>query len=133
MGDAFTQYKMGLNHVGAYAVSGIPFATSSLSAPTGSGAPLKVDFPFVTRFVVIKNTNSTSANLRVGFSANGIKGTNYILLNKDESFSADLKLTSIFLIGDTTAVNASVVAGMTGIPANQYDLASAYSGSVGVG
>ena len=82
--------------------------------------------------MLVKNNNSTSATLRVGFSSNGVKsGKNYTTLAKDESFCADLKLTSIFLLGDTTAVTCSVVAGLTGITG--YDLTSAYSGSVGVG
>jgi hypothetical protein len=128
----FEYPKAGLGSVSNYQVSGIPFASSSIVAPTGSGTPLEITFPSVTKFVVVKNTNSTSATLRAGFSANGVKsGKNYVTLAKDESFCADLKLTSIFLLGDTTAVTCSVVAGLTGITG--YDLTSAYSGSVGVG
>lgn len=132
MADQYVNLKAGLSSVGNYQVSGIPFATSSLIAPTGSNAPLEVKFPSVTKFVVVKNINPSSASLRIGFSANGVKnGKNYVTINKDESFCADLKLTSIFLLGDTTALTASVLAGLTGITG--YDLTAAYSGASGVG
>jgi len=123
--------KPGLNHVGNYQVSAIPFATSSVVAPTGSGTPLEISFPTITKFVVIKNINPTSATLRIGFSANGIKGTNYVTIGKDESFCADIKLSSVFLLGDTSAVTASLFAGLTGI--SGYNLTAAYSGSTGIG
>jgi hypothetical protein len=132
MADQSVNLRAGLHNVGSYQVSGIPFASSSIVAPTGSGTPLEITFPSVTKFVLVKNNNSTSASLRVGFSANGVKnGKNYITLAKDESFCGDLKLTSIFLLGDSAAVTCSVVAGLTGITG--YDLTTAYSGSSGVG
>ena len=123
--------KPGLNHVGNYQVSAVPFATSSVVAPINSATPLEITFPSVTKFVVIKNINSTSATLRIGFSANGIKGTNYVTIGKDETFCADIKLSSIFLLGDSSAVTASLFAGLTGI--SGYDLTAAYSGSTGIG
>jgi len=132
MADQYVNLRPGLNNVGNYQVSGIPFASSSIVAPTGSNTPLEITFPSVTKFVIVKNTNSTSATLRVGFSSNGVKsGKNYITLAKDESFCGDLKLTSIFLLGDSAAVTCSVAAGLTGITG--YNLTTAYSGASGVG
>ena len=126
-------YKAGLNHVGSYQVSGIPYVTSSLIAPASSSNPLEIVFPSVTKTVVVKNVHPSSSALRIGFSANGIKnGTNYFVLQQNESFAADLKLTSIFLLSNNgTAVSASIMAGLTGI--SGYDLTTAYSGSSGVG
>ena len=124
--------KAGLNHATSYVVSGVPFVTSSIIAPTGSNTPLEIVFPTVTKFVIVKNNNPASAVLRVGFSSNGIKNSkNYLTLNKDESFCGDIRLTSIFLLGDTSAVTCSVIAGLTGIEG--YDLTAAYSGSEGIG
>lgn len=132
MADQSVNLRPGLGNVGNYQVSGIPFASSSIVAPTGSNTPFEVSFPSVTKFVLVKNTNPTSASLRVGFSSNGVKnGKNYLTLAKDESFCGDLKLTSIFLLGDTSAVTCSVVAGLTGITG--YNLTTAYSGAAGVG
>lgn len=134
MADQSVALKPGLNNVGNYQVSGIPFASSSIVAPATSSTPVEISFPSVTKFVVVKNINPTSGTLRVGFSANGVKtGTNYFLLDKGESFSGDLKLSSMFLLSNNgTAISASVIAGLTGIVPG-FNLTSAYSGSVGVG
>lgn len=134
MSDQSVSLKAGLNSVGNYQVSGVPFASSSIVAPATSSNPTEVVFPSVTKFVVIKNINPTSGTLRVGFSSNGTKtGTNYFLLDKGEAFSGDLKLSSIFLLSNNgTAISASVIAGLTGIVPG-FNLTSAYSGSVGVG
>lgn len=134
MADQSVALKPGLNNVGNYQVSGIPFASSSIVAPATSSTPVEILFPSVTKFVVVKNINPTSGTLRVGFSANGVKtGTNYFLLDKGESFSGDLKLSSLFLLSNNgTPISASIIAGLTGIVPG-FNLTSAYSGSVGVG
>lgn len=120
----------GLSNVGSYQVAGIPWATSSLDIPGSSGTPVEVSFPQVTKFVVVKNL--TSDSLRVGFSANGVRNTNnYFVLTNLESFSGDFRVTKIYLLGDSAATSASVVAGLTGIPAGE--LVNSWSGSAGVG
>lgn len=125
------QYKAGLGNVGNYQVSGIPYVTGVV-APIVSGTPLEISFPSVTKFIIIKNVVSGSHALRVGFSANGVQGTNYFTLQKDESISVDLKITKLYLIGDSAnTVDTQVIAGLTGIDASQ--LTSSWSGSLGVG
>ena len=133
MADQYVNLRPGLNNVGNYQVSGIPFASSSILAPATSSTPVQISFPSVTKFVVVKNVNAVTGTLRVGFSANGTKtGSNYFLLDKGESFAGDLKLSSIFLLSNSgTAISASIIAGLTGIAG--YDLTAAYSGSSGVG
>lgn len=126
--------QSGLGSVGSYQMSGIPWASSSV-APAYSSNPesaLKIEFPYVTKFIVVKNTNSTSTNLRVGFSANGIVTDNYFVLGKGESFEGDLRVTQLFLISDNSSlVSASVVVGLTGIDSS--NLPNSWSGSAGVG
>lgn len=125
------QYKAGLANVGSYQVSGIPYVTSSV-APILSDPPLQITFPTVTKFVIVKNTDTNNRVVRVGFSANGIVGTNYFSLSQNESFAADLKVSSIFLLGNNSnTVQVSVIAGLTGIDAQQ--LPNNWSGSAGVG
>jgi len=132
MSDQYVNLRAGLNNVGSYQVSGIPWATSSLNAPSTSSAALQVSFPSITRFVVVKNVATGSVKVRVGFSANGVKGSNYFLLDKDESFQGDLKVSSLYLLSNNgTPVPVSIVAGLTGIDAAQ--LPSNWSGSAGVG
>jgi hypothetical protein len=133
MSDQYVLLRPGLNNVGSYQVSGIPWATSSMSAPISSSAPLEITFPTITKTVLIKNVNSTSAKLRVGFSVNGIKNSNnYFLLDKDEFFEGDLKLSKIYLLSNNgSTVSVSVIASLTGIDANA--LPNNWSGSSGVG
>jgi hypothetical protein len=71
--------------------------------------------------------------MRVGFSDNGVKtSNNFFLLSAGESFAADLKVTRIYLMSNnSTVLTASVIAGLTNIPASE--LINNWSGSLGVG
>jgi len=134
----FLKYQVGLGHVGSYQVSSRPFLTSSLAVTGSGGTPLSISFETVTKFITVTNTIAASdppAPLRFGFSANGVKGApnnNYIVLDNGESYSADFKVTSVFLRGDTTTnCSASIIAGLTGI--SQASLATNWTGSAGIG
>lgn len=126
-------HRPGIGNASSYQVSGIPWASSSLSVPTSGSAPLEISFPLVTKGIVVKNVSTGSVQMRVGFSANGVTSTNnYFLLSAGESFAADLKVTRIYLMSNNgTALTASVVAGLTNIPATE--LVANWSGSAGVG
>lgn len=135
---ALNNIRSGLGYVPAYQVSSIPFLTSSLTVPDRNSTPLEINFQLVTRFVVVTNTYGGAQNipLRVGFSENGVKGTennNYLILNNGESFEADFRVTKMFLLSDSTtfATSGSVVAGLTDIGASM--LIYNWSGSIGVG
>jgi hypothetical protein len=127
------QYKAGLWNASSYVASGIPWVTSSIVAPLSSGTPTEISFPSVTKFITIKNISTGSEKLRVGFSSNGVKTTNnYFLLSASESFSADLKVTDIYLLSDNISyATASVIAGLTGIDVS--NLPNNWSGSAGIG
>lgn len=73
--------KSGPNNVPSYQLSGIPFVTTSVPLEVqgprvgGSGTsanPIKVKFPYVTRFFTINNTGPNA--LRVAFSKSGSFG-----------------------------------------------------------
>ncbi len=136
-------YYVGIANVGSYQVSGIPFASSSIAAPASSGTPAEVNFPFVTQRIIIRNTSS--GDLRVGFSANGIKGTNYFIIPAGTSTSTfpqsefRVKVNSVFLLANAaTPTSASVFAELTNIDEHLLynsgpTLLPNWSGSVGVG
>ena len=70
MSDNFFNYRAGLSSVGQYQMSGIPFVTASFTVPNSASGPLEFEFPQVTRFFTIINTNNAgSSPLRFGFSA----------------------------------------------------------------
>jgi len=129
----------GLNHVGAYQVSGQPFATGSVNCTTAT----KISFPYVTRWVIVRNRSATaSEDLKVGFSQNGVEGTNYFVLpnafgatSEDRSSiisPLELKVSEIWLSGSS---DVDIVAGLTGIPAARTTTedGTSWSGSAGVG
>ena len=131
-------HSPGLGNVGSYQMSARPYLTSSLSVPSSSATPLEISFDTVTSFVVITNTlpgSATNVPLRFGFSENGVKGSvnnNYGILNNGESFEADFRVTSVFLLSDSdNECSASVIAGLTGICSQR--LPNNWSGSAGVG
>ena len=126
-------YNSGVYAVGQYQMSAKPYATGSLAV--SAATPLQINFPFVTKFVTIKNsTTGSNSTMRVGFSANGVNGTNYYTLENGESYTADLRVVSVFLRGDVAPCTATVIAGLTGIQSELRDtLGPNYSGSIGVG
>jgi len=136
----YFDYRAGLGNVGSYQASAKPFLSSSINV-SSSGEVVRINFPNVTRFVTIKNVGSddggTDILMRVGFSENGTNGlsdNNFLLLSNQESYSADWRVTSLYLKVDTTGsfnATASVIAGMTAIDAGE--LQHNWTGSSGVG
>lgn len=130
----------GLGSVGSYQMSGIPYASSSLTVPVNSSTPLQIQFPYVTKFVTVVNEGTAPAPaIRVGFSVLGVSGSgkNYFLLDNGESYTGEWRIEDIYLISNTTAqASASVIAGLTPIPRGIPPFTTTgnnWSGSSGVG
>ena len=134
-------YSVGLNNVGSYQVSGRPFTSGSLNATNS----MSVQFPYVTQWVtIINHDNGASGHLRVGFSENGVEGTNYFRLGpqtgneETQNTTINVKVTELWFSGST---NFDIVAGLTNIPVQRINNLSGsdgivgnnWSGSVGVG
>lgn len=126
------------NDTSNYLVGAIPYVTSSLVVPASSGTPLAITFPNVTQFVTVRCDDATNA-VRVGFSANGVKGTeqnNYFTLTSSGTYTGEWRVGKIFLLSDTTsASSATVIAGLTPVPGDQVGggIISNWTGSMGVG
>jgi hypothetical protein len=105
-------YKPGLGNAASYEVSGIPYITGGLDP---SAAEVSLSFPLVTRWVVVSNTDPAAANtVKIGFSSNGVGGSNYYLLSGSQTTPRlEVKVTELYLNGAST--NVSVIAGLTGI------------------
>ena len=132
MTDTMHLHRPGIGNASSYQVSGRPWVSSSLAVPVSGSTTLEIAFPQVTKSLIIKNVSTGSVQMRVGFSDNGVKGTNFFILSGGESFAADLKVTRIYLMSNNgTALTASVVAGLTNIDA--LELTNNWSGSAGVG
>jgi len=78
------QQPPGISFGPAYEVSGVPYVTSSVSDEVTT-TPVRVAFPFVTRWVEVVNTGN--AELRIGFSENGVLGKGAAHLPDDVIYS----------------------------------------------
>ena len=124
-------YTAGLNNVGSYQVSGIPYLSGGIDATSGAS----LNFPNVTRWIQI--TNSGSADLYYGYSLNGAAGDNAgIVLPNSSTPRLEVKATELYLRGGTSG-GVYVAAGLTNLPTSRVDniapSGSNWSGSVGVG
>jgi hypothetical protein len=106
----------GANSVAEYLSSGLPFVTASIQSAT----PFKIDFPFVTSEIYI-NVSGTNA-VRLGFTADGILGNNYFVVQGgDNSTPLRIRCKSIYIMAHAGAsVGYSVMAAMTTIPGKNF-------------
>ena len=125
--------RAGLGNTNSYLTSGIPFVTSSVVSPALGSGSLVIEFPQVTKFITVKNTTTNSHPVRIGFSENGINGDNFFLLEKEESFTAELRVVDLHILSNDANHNptVTVIAGLTTIDRNE--LPTNWSGSAGVG
>ena len=129
-------YTAGLNNVGSYQVSGIPYLSGGLYLTSGGS----LSFPYVTRWFQVVNKDVNN-DLRIGFSALGVIGTNYYTIPKAEQNAdgpthntgrLELKVSSIFISGSQ---DVDIIAGLTKIDraSTTTDTGANWSGSSGVG
>ena len=124
--------KPGLNDTPSYQVSGIPYVTRSvIDEVPAAPASIRVTFPFVTRFFHVACDTGSTEDLRIGFTANGIKdavatgpgysttgsNNNYFIVRKgDETPRLDVRCTEIYFSGDGDVSSFEIIAGLTVIP-----------------
>lgn len=130
--------EVGINHVPAYQVSGIPFASGGINCSSGKGAQV-VYFPSVTRWVTVVN-NDISNDVKVGFSKVGVDNNNFFTVPNlggapgllAHTHVLELKVSELWISGST---DVDIVAGLTSITNERTttDTGSSWSGSAGVG
>lgn len=124
-------YTAGLNNVGSYQVSGIPYLSGAIDARTGAS----LTFPNVTRWIQISNSGSTV--LQYGYSSLGAAGSNVgIVFPNSTTPRMEIKATELYLQGGVAA-GTYVAAGLTNLPNSRVDNIGPsgpnWSGSIGVG
>ena len=122
----------GINDVGSFQVSGIPYITGSAALATGFDKEQRISFPAVTKQITIKNTSSaTAANLIVSFSSakaagdrDTSNGKHFITLfspantttqGKQSEITLDAKVKELFIRADGAACTWELYASLTGI------------------
>jgi hypothetical protein len=136
-------YGVGFNNVGSYQASAKPYIQTELIVPASSsnaGTALEVAFPKVTKFITVRNDGTASEEIRLAFASGGLgvnklgatSGNNYIKIAQSASFSADFRVTKLYLMSeDGHTPNATVIAGLTQIDATR--LPDSWKGDNGVG
>jgi len=121
-------YGVGLRNVGSYQVSGHPFITGSIIQANPNPTEHRIDFPYVTKKIVVKNYKTTgSKKIEVRFVSTSSMTTDehHISVSPDSSVTLDIKCTSIFLTTNNQAQTGQyeVYAALTNIPAERmYEL-----------
>jgi hypothetical protein len=117
--------KSGPNHVPSFEISGLPYVTRSVSNEV-TATPIKVSFPFVTRFFTINNIGA--GELRVGFTENGVNSNpdaNYFILgaNMTGSIRQEIRCKDLFFRRHgNTSTGFEIIAGLTTIPHGQLPI-----------
>ena len=136
--SVFNYGAPGLGHVGSYQVSGKPYLSGGINVSTATQAgigPLEINFPSVTRWIIVTNHDTTN-DVDVAFSSLGFDSNNFFTVSSDTNDRAnmmtqrmELKVSRIYLSGTSTQVD--VIAGLTGISSGS--ILDNWSGSSGVG
>lgn len=105
----YNNTRSGPNNTAEYMASGLPWVTSS----TGIGtSPWKIQFPYVTNHLSFCVTGSGA--VRVGFTQNGVNGTNFALIPGGAGWvQFDVRCKEIYVRSDSATQNLSIMAGLT--------------------
>lgn len=124
-------YSVGLQHVGAYQVSGVPYLSSS-AIPATQDESFRFQFPTVTKKIIVKSTSNTNVrmhfapyDLSVGptfdFTQGANTNANFFLILAGAQVEFNLKCREVFF--SSTSTNATneiqVFAELTNIPASR--------------
>lgn len=116
--------KAGFSSAGEFQSSALPYVTSS-QAPVAASGVMRIDFPKVARFITFANHDVAANRLRIGFTRNGVLlSGNHFLLTGQQAVTFELRVKSVFVAGDSTSPQFSLMAGLTTVDAKDMPLLS---------
>lgn len=110
----FNYPASGLNNVAEYMASGLPWVTSSVA----STSPYTYNFPYVTSTIQVQNSGSMP--LRLGFTQNGVNGSNFYVVPSGGSLELDVRVITLYVRAESGTTNYSIFAGLTQIPTRGF-------------
>jgi hypothetical protein len=112
----------------------VPWVTASQApANTGSPVPQKFSFNFVTNFLTLTSTESNKP-VRLGFSSNGVLGSNYMVVLGQASQTIEVKCKEVYVLADgNSSAKFTLVAGMTPVSATKFPILTGSTGFDGIG
>jgi len=121
------------NHAAEYQVSGIPYVTGSATEElTSETNTVKIEFPSVTRWIIVQCTGSAGAKgnaaLKFGFSHNGVVSSasgsalmHFTVLDGQKTDRMEVKCKELYFAKDGTAnAGFQVIAGLTGVESKYF-------------
>ena len=100
--DPFNRYGVGINNVGSYQVSGIPWITGSTAL--AKGQEIKYEFKKITKNITV--INNSAQDIRIHFASTGsdtgasgvMTGSHFVLLNSaEDSYTFNVKASEIYI------------------------------------
>ncbi len=118
---SFNNPTPGFGYSPEFQSSALPWVTSSI-ALSGASNALRIDFQMCTRFITLVNL-SAAANggvLAFGFTAAGMSdvNSNKYYLSASQTLTTELRVKTLFVMGQNTSVPFSMLAGLTSVPAS---------------
>jgi hypothetical protein len=100
-GAGNSPYRVGINNVGSYQVSGLPYITGS--SALAKGQEVKYVFPKVTKSITV--INRSAQDIRVHFHTTGavhpsgvMTGSHFVLFDsKEDSYTFNVKASEIYI------------------------------------
>lgn len=128
-------YSVGLNHVGAYQVSGKPFLLVP-TLPTTNNESVRIQFPNVTKSITFKVKHQirvhfapydTNIPPAFDFTTSASTNGNYFIVLANTTHTFDVKCKEVFFstsnVSNLSAGDVEVFAELTNIPAaRMFDL-----------
>ena len=135
--DGKHPYRVGVNNVGSYQVSGFPWITGSASL--AKGQEVRYKFPRITKSITV--INRSAQDIRVHFHTTGavhpsgvMTGSHFVLMDsKEDSYTFHVKASEIYVSAPhaygASAASFTIVAELTQIevPSNWEQTGSGIS------
>lgn len=124
---------VGEHYTPAYQISSIPYLSSSVIS---NGQVHEYEFPYATRFVNVTNRGTTTDQICISFTQNGLKPAtgNFVTLESKTSLQQEIRTTTLFVsCSSGTDVKYQLFCGLTMIPAKNFLLLTGSNGYQGIG
>jgi len=111
-------YSVGINNVGSYQSSGVPYCSGSAAHPDNT--QVQYDFPRITRSITVTNTTGPAIIVHFNSQADGniVTGRHYVTLSGSMTSQRFEVRTDKIFISNGSGVDASysIAAEITSIP-----------------
>jgi len=106
----------GMNWFTAYHVPGVPWVTGSVSISLNETK--KMELSHICKYFSVRNLGAS--DLRVGFTLNGVTGSNFMTVPTGTIMDFDLRVRDVYLLPEDGSTTFDFLAGLTNISRNAF-------------